>query len=151
MFNKNKFYAVSMKSHPNIFICYCTSKAEAREYVYSFIKAKHQTHFSEWCRYKELNENNWEIFYQYFNTVIDDEEKKNYVIHSLKYNKKDLAAILRMFGSCIPLNCSFEKEIEHKYFNEKEKAREKVSNIIDKFKDDLSIDEKDQESERLIN
>ena len=151
MFNKFKFYSISLKSHPNVFICYCLSRAEAQEYIYNFMKVKHYTHFSEWCRYKEIDENSWESFYSYYCTVIPNEEKEDYLIHTIKYRKKELASILRMFAKCIPLNCSFETKAEHKYFQEQEKIREKFGDIITRFKDELQDDSTEDNTDRLVN
>lgn len=42
-----------------------------------------------------------------------------YEIGTITYSMNDLAAILRMFGGCMPLGCSYETETEQGYFNRK--------------------------------
>lgn len=115
------------------------------------MKVKHYTHFSEWCRYKELDENNWESFYLYYSNVITQEEKEDYLIHTMFYRKKELASVLRMFARCIPLNCSFETPAEHKYFKEQEIVREKFGNMLNKFKNELEEEKSEDNSDRLVN
>lgn len=116
MFGRVKFYAVSLKPKPNNFICYCCSKKEAKEYIYNFLKFKNYNHFTQWCVYKNLNQDDPLAFFEYFKNVISNEEKDNYLLHTICYKKKQLASILRMFGGIPPLGCSFELNLEEKYF-----------------------------------
>ena len=133
MFNKKfKIYAVGLKSEPDKFICYCNNKKEATEYAYNFLKLKNYEHFCQWCIYEELDKKSPEAFFQYYTKVISLEEKADYVIHKIYYKKKDISLLLRIFGKCIPLGCSYESEFEHFYFKAQEEKLQKLNDILNK-------------------
>ena len=119
IFNKDKkivAYAVITKQIKNKFLTITKNTFEAYEYVMLLLKLQHQCHFDSWCLTRKLdkdNPNNWLVYYE---NCIEDEEKDNFQIIKIKYHIRDVLAILRMFGNCFPLGCSFDTDVERLYF-----------------------------------
>lgn len=120
IFNKNKkivVYVLANKHIKNKFLTLSDNRSDIVEYLMIFMQLKHKDHFESWCEIRELDKadvNNW---FTYYNDCVDIEEKFDFQLLKVKYTVKDIMVIMRMFGNCFPIGCSFEKEAERAYFN----------------------------------
>lgn len=110
-----KLYAVIKREAPDKFLTVTTKKDEAVEYALKLLKLEHLSHFQSWCILRNYSSNcpeSWDI---YFNDCISEAEKHDYIISKISYKLKDLAGIIRMFGGCVPLGCSYDLPVEYEY------------------------------------
>lgn len=119
IFNKKKqiiVYALISKSIENKFLTISENRLDAYEYAMAFMRLQHQNHFDTWCELRQLDKDDINNWLQYYDMCIEDDEKNNFQVVKVRYNVKDVVTILRMFGNCFPLGCSFDTEIEKEYF-----------------------------------
>ena len=117
--NPNKtqvsFFAVFKKENPDAFLTITVKKQEAIEYALKLLKLEHLSHFQAWCMLRDYDYNSQKPWDKYFEECISEAEKSDYIISKISYNIKDLAAIIRMFGKCAPLGCSYDTPVEYEY------------------------------------
>lgn len=136
MFGKFRLYALIHSSHPNNFLTIVSSKNEAREYAQLYIKLKHLDHFIAWSEARDLNPDDIEVWNSYFEKCIQPEEKDEYRVVKIYYEKSNLLAMLRMFCNCAPLGCSFDTNVEYEYVKHKANQLKKLEEeIIKKMKE----------------
>ena len=139
MFNvRNKritFYVVQDELNPVNFLTLTCSKKDAIEFAYTYLKIQHIEHFKLWCDLRELDYNTemaWEL---YSRKCITKEELKRYRIRKVSYTFNAVASMLRMFGRCNPIGCSFDTPTEYNYLKQKletQKFANWFSNAINK-------------------
>jgi len=119
IFNRRKqinVYALIHKEFKDKFLTIAKDKDSVYEYAMMFLKLTYQDHYERWCQIKQLDKDDYETWMMYYNECIDEKEKENLQILKVKYDLDNILAILRMFGKCVPLGCSFETQAERDYF-----------------------------------
>lgn len=118
LFKRNKImlFGLSRKDKPKIYITFAATKADLYEYLKKFLILEHFDHYKAWCEIRKLDVNSSDAENEYNKNCIDKSEYADYLISKLTYRDIDIATILRMFGNCIPLNCTFEHPVESDYF-----------------------------------
>lgn len=146
MFNKgNKvitFYCVSTLDDPSKFLCLTCTKNEAIEYAYNYVRLKNYDHYQMWCDLRNYDKNSMSSWDEYFFKVIPIEEKRKYIVKKIKYKLKDVVAVLRMFGGCSPIGCSFDTQTEYSYLKQKLEAQ---YNMFEAFKNTFEKSKEEQE------
>ena len=133
MFKKKiTFYLVIDQSQNNQILTITSTKKQAIEYGYQFLKIKHYDHYSKWCELKELNPESENAWFRYFVNVLTIEEKSKYAVAKRVYTLETVAAIMRMFGGCTPLGCSFDSETEYIYLKSKLATQEAAAEWVKK-------------------
>ena len=119
LFNENNkkfiFYALSHNSNPDIFLTVCATKNQAIEYLDTTLKQRYWSHFQAWCILHDRAISDICSWQEYAVECIPTQEKADYTIFKIMYRKSDIAAILRMFGDCVPIGCSFDTQLENEY------------------------------------
>lgn len=118
-------YALYTKNDPDTFLTLTRTKEQAKEYAHTLFRYDHEAHFIQWCSLRDLNEDDPKTWSEYYDTCISDDDKQSYLISKVYYNLDNILSMLRMFGGCIPLGCSFESDMEMDRFIEKvDKSKE---------------------------
>ena len=125
--SKITVYGLAKVDTPNSYLTFVSKKQDLEEYVRRFILLEHFEHYRAWCNLKNYDLESPEIEKLYFKTCIESSELNNYIVKKLKYRLKDITGILRMFGNCLPLGCSFELPYEDIYFKSKFESLENES------------------------
>lgn len=135
LFNRHiKYYALT-NNYTNLdnIIIYTltTSVKECEEYLNHYLIAKHKNHFLSWCKLHNKDDQEENSWYDYQDTVLNEDELSQFHIEEFKYSKDDLVVFLRMLNGCIPCGCSFEREAEVQYFydNLDEESKKKLESI----------------------
>lgn len=126
---KISVYAIISSDNPRQILNIVRTRENALEFARALIKKHHKEHFESWCGLKNLDVKDEKAFDLYFDTVVDDKEKRKYKTTKIFYTIYDLLAIVRMFGGYESLGCSYESELEMLY---KETIDELVENIESK-------------------
>lgn len=140
--NVNKkiyLYAVYKTTDRDRFLTITVTKDEAEEYIIALLKNNNLNHYNSWCELQGLNPCCFESWRIYFDTCITDEEKSEYLICRICYALKDLIAMIRMFGGCEPIGCSFESPAEFEYVKTKfilADAAEALKNDLERLSSD---------------
>lgn len=149
---KISFYVAQDKKNISKFLTLTCTKQEAVDFCYKYMRIQNFNHFKLWCVLRELNVDDENAWKKYYDNVISIEEKKQYIITKITYKLNDVAAILRMFGGCLPVGCSFDTKEEYNYLNyrlETQKATkdlaQNLQEAFEKAKEELEK-EKDQEN-----
>lgn len=130
-------YALTTKDNNKNFLTITQSRYEALEYANRLLQIEVFEHYSLWCKSRNYDPADMSIWYIYFNDCLNEEQKQRYKIIKIKVFKKDLIAIMRMFGNCVPLGCSFDTPAEYEYTKNKKEQQEKKNELIKKAIDDL--------------
>ena len=142
IFNKKKqitVYALTHTQVKNKFLTISDNKYDMYEYVMALLQIQHQAHFETWCQVRALDKEDFDNWVTYYSSCISDEEKSSFQAIKIKYNLRDVIAIMRMFGNCFPIGCSFDTEAEYEYFSSI--ISENFSNISQK------VTEKDKKAD----
>lgn len=136
IFNINKkltVYALVSKQIKNRFLTISDDKTDVYEYAMLLLKLQHQDHFESWCQLRQIEKPDLNAWLRYYATSIDAEEKEDLQVIKVSYHKKDVIAMLRMFGNCFPIGCSFDTELERRYYDnlvkEKNIIEQKTSQV----------------------
>lgn len=133
-------YAIVKKGDEKNFLTLTLHKEQAFEFASKLIKMEHFEHYSLWLELHEKTDT-LDAWQEYLTSCVDLEELQEYIIKEIDYKFSDVIAMLRMFGHCIPLDCSFDTDFEKAY-------RDSVVEICTQIKDikkeavDLSVAEK---------
>lgn len=113
-----EFFIVTTNENSFKYLTITNTLNQAFEFIEKILRFENENHYKSWLTFRKLEDtqDNWE---EYFTYSIPDEEKLKYEVSLIKYSKQDLAAILRMFCGCVPLDCSFNIEAEYSYFEHK--------------------------------
>lgn len=106
-----------------------TKMSECQEYLEKLLYWKNLDHFKLWCNLHEKDINDKESWGEYALNL--QEQMEEYTILKYKVEIPFIAQIFRMFNDCTPLDCSYETDIERKYFLEKLNKNFKKDNQID--------------------
>lgn len=114
-----KFYAVvdieKFNANPTNFpiITIVTSKAEGFEYISKMLLLENQTHFVSWCNLRNVpcNADSWRVYVK-----ACDIDISKYQVHKIKLDIRLVASMIRMQNGFVPLDCSYETQIEHTNF-----------------------------------
>lgn len=110
-------YGLTSNDINNRFLTVAKNKNQVYEYLTKLLQLEHKEHFDMWCDLRELDNENYGNWLQYYETVISEAEKSKFKIVKLKYSLDAMLSVLRMFSRCLPLGCSFETPIEHEYIS----------------------------------
>ena len=117
-------YALVRVNNPTTFLSVTLTKGEALEYFNTLLRAKHFDDFKLWCNVKNHDVTEPDIWYDYYDECISDEETRQYSINKVYFTLDSIASIIRVMNKCQPLNCSFETAFEKVCFDEIKKAEE---------------------------
>lgn len=106
------FAVYDKKENPTKFITLTLYKKEADEFIYNLLRISHFEHFKSWCEIRNLDVNDDSSWSKYLCNCLSIEDINRYVIHKVIYKLGDVVSIMRMFGGCIPIGCSFDTECE---------------------------------------
>lgn len=118
MFNRITLYGLVTTESPKIYLTIVARKQQAIEYAKRLLLLDHQSHFTQWCSYRNLACTDLNAANQYFRDCITDSEKKSFKVVKIKLNNQGIATSLRMFSGNIPLGCSYESPIEYEYITD---------------------------------
>ena len=141
---KVEFYAVCERDTPGNFLTITCTKAEAAEYAYQYIKIKNLDHYEMWCNLREYDPASEKAWDEYFEKCISREEKLKYLITKITYKLKDVAAIMRMFGNCPPLGCSFDTQNEYNYLTYKLETQKHAATLVNKLNEAIEKQKEEQ-------
>lgn len=115
MFNKKlTIYSIISISKGKV-LTFVNSKKQIQEYLNRYFYLLNKTHFESWCELRNLVSDsssslfsrNWKLYYSTVcQNLLEDIE-----IETLKYDKHNLTKLFRLLEKCVPLGCSFDKEI----------------------------------------
>lgn len=129
---KFKYYFVAHKDKPEEILAIVETKDQAKEFIENTLLLSHLNDFKSWCYYnqKAEDDNSWQ---EYITTRISKEKKNCYVIGQKGFDKKMIAAILRMFIGCQPKGCSYETTEEYTYFGQKLMDKKRIIEKLQKM------------------
>lgn len=134
--NKNiSFFVVLDRENEQNFLTLTCDKEDAFDFAYKFIKIKNLNHFNMWCDLRGLDKNSDQAWNKYYIDCVSIEEKQKYIIRKITYKLKDVSAILRMFGGCLPLGCKFDTEQEYNYLKYKLETQQLAQNLTNQLQD----------------
>ena len=115
-------YLIYKNKDENSLVSVVEKKEQVDEFIRRSILVYNYTHFKSWCKLREIDYRNPISENYYINNFIETSDKEtlsqyNCVVKKAYYTKSSIAAILRMFNSCIPMGCSYETNIEDVYAN----------------------------------
>lgn len=112
-------YELDENNIPHNMIVYTVTSTlkDCQEYLDMLLYAKHISHYNLWCELYEYDAQSEITWNEYKGTVLI-EELNDYMIFRSYYTLDKIATIMRMFNHCQPLGCSFENDVEFKYFVE---------------------------------
>ncbi len=144
---KITFFVVQDKENknPSNFLTVTCTKEDAIEYAYTYLKIQHVEHFKLWCDLRELDYNSKEAWNLYSKKCLTTEDLKRYIIRKITYTFNELTAILRMFGNCPPLGCSFDTPTEYSYLKYKLETQKLASYFSNAIKE--AMDKKENKEE----
>lgn len=115
---KNKgihLYVAVLREKPKNFLTITLTEDEALEYIKKSLKILNFSHFSAWCNLKDYNVDDEASWEEYLYTCAS-EQLEEYAVLKVFYLYKDIVAMMRMLGWCIPMGCSFDEPLEKLYF-----------------------------------
>lgn len=121
---KLKLFVLTRRDDPNRFLCISLTKKDILEYAHALLKFEHKPHFESWCLLRGYDPNDSKSWDKYFNICVNTVDTPTYIITNVSYKLQDVVAILRMFGGCAPIGCSFETDIEYTHAKKKREAIE---------------------------
>lgn len=124
-------YALVTKDSPNAFLTIANTKSDILEYASALLKLSNIDNFKTWCISNSFDFKDSKAWKYYLNKIVSNEEKDKYLIKCLHYRFEDLVAIMRMFGGCLPLGCSFNTDTELAFFSDDLKELFEESNKHD--------------------
>ena len=118
------------KNMPTIEECLCNvitvlpKEKYALPYIYGHITRTKQDHYTNWCALHNMDENLTSTVREYVNTCWYD-EITNYAVVKERYNKENIAKMLRMLSCSLPVGgeWEFEDEVEN-YIEFQERCKE---------------------------
>lgn len=115
-------YLIYKNEDENSLVSVVEKKEDVDEFIRRSILIYHYKHFKAWCKLRNIDYRNPVSENYYISNFIEtaDEETLNqytYVIKKAYYTRSSIAAILRMFNSCLPMGCSYETSAEDTYAN----------------------------------
>lgn len=112
------FFAAYNKNRPEAFLTIALKKNDAFDYIKRMLTFENFNHFQRWCEIDDHDIDDDKTIDLYFDTVITDAKKNDFAIAKISYAMSDIVAMMRMFGQCVPLGCSFETAVEEAYYEE---------------------------------
>lgn len=122
-----KCFAVVRKNDNSKFLTVTETKEQCFEYANTLLKLENFEHYQLWCKCRNYNLDDKDVWNQYFTDCLTEEDKCKYNIVEIKFNKTNLIAMIRMFAGCIPLNCSFDLPEEYVHLKLLEKEFMKIN------------------------
>ena len=106
------------------FLTITNSRKEALEFIDRYLLLNCKEHFVSWHNIHKANpiKAAYEVFLRDDAKESWDEYKQevasewSFLIHKIKYRKKDVAMFLRMLNGCMPMGCSYEGVAEQQEF-----------------------------------
>ena len=109
-------YGLISKEIKNKFLTITKDANGALEYSMLVLKLKHLDHFLMWCDARQLDKGDIKNWLNYYENCVPNSDKEEFKIVRVTYELDNVLAILRMFGNCFPIGCSFDTEVERTYF-----------------------------------
>lgn len=96
-------------------------KKDAKEYIKKKYIIDHFDHYASWCALRSLDDESPAAEDKYFDETADDSLFDEYSIATARYDKRRLAAALRVSACLLPVGASYEEpfelELSEKLFN----------------------------------
>lgn len=96
-------------------------KKDAKEYIKKKYIIDHFDHYESWCALRSLDDEALESEDTYFDETADDSLFDEYSVATAYYDKRRLAAALRVSACMLPVGASYEEpfelELSEKLFN----------------------------------
>lgn len=126
------FFAITDKDNSNIFYTFTNTYTEALEYLAKlFVYKNKMDHFVQWCELHNKDKSLLETVSEYI-LSLEANPLNYYNIQTVEYSPDNLAALFRIYNGCVPLNCTFEKDFEHKVYLESLKSiKETIENDLE--------------------
>lgn len=105
------------------------SKDDLVEYAHIWLRNYLIDEYIQWADDEDLDWEEWATWNLYFDTEVSQTLKDRLKVQKMKFKASDIAAMLRMFGSCKPIGCSFETHLEDAYFDN----LDRISELEDKY------------------
>lgn len=121
---KLSLFVLTKKDNPDRFLSIGLSKNEMIEYAHTLLRFEHEPHFKSWCTLRGYDADQKASWDEYFKTCIDQYRKSEYFITNVLYRLEDVVAIMRMFGGCSPIGCTFETDTEYDHAKSKKQLLE---------------------------
>lgn len=115
-------YLIYRNEDENSLVSIVENKEQVAEFIRRSILIYHYKHFKAWCKLRRMDYRSPVSENNYIDNFIEtsDEESLSqytYVIKKAYYTRSSIAAVLRMFNSCLPMGCSYETSAEDMYAN----------------------------------
>ena len=110
--SKFTFYILLNDLNPDQILTITNTKAQCEEFYHRYLCMKHMPLFKPWCENRDLDIQDINSWYKYYNEKISSAESSTYKITKLDFNKKELAALLRALSQTPVLGCSFEDNFD---------------------------------------
>lgn len=134
---KLRFFTVVEASAPANLLTIVLTKGEALEYAETRIYVEHQEHFQSWCALRNYDAEDADAWTEYLTVLIENDAlEDNYLIMPVTYYYDNIASILRMFGGCAPIGCSFDTAAEKIYWNAS-LGSEHMNKVLEILKEEL--------------
>ena len=127
-------YSIFLASN-NELIGIVASKKQAREFILMYLIYDNYSHYTEWCKLRNYDENSKDVMEEYVETrfgyMVYDEE---FLTIRYKFKKKELFGYLRVINRCALLPTSFVSNTEaleiERIINNKELKEEENNTAI---------------------
>ena len=100
-------------------------KKDAKEYIKKKYIIDHFDHYESWCTLRSLDDESPESENMYFEETAADDIFDEYSVATAYYNKRRLAAALRLSACMLPVGASYEEPFELE-------ISEKILNLLNK-------------------
>lgn len=89
---------------------------DCNEYIENKLYDDNESHYIQWCALRNISPQSPESWDTYFDVVLYDNIP--YKVVKMPVSFTDLLALVRLFEHCIPIGCSFDREVEKLYYKE---------------------------------
>lgn len=100
-------------------------KKDAREYIKKKYVIDHFDHYESWCALRALDDESLESENAYFEEIAADDVFDEYSVATGYYDKRRIAAALRLSACMLPVGASYEEPFELE-------ISEKILNLLNK-------------------
>lgn len=109
---KITFYVLTNDLQPDAILTITNTKEECEEFYHKYLCSKHFHMFKPWCETQNLDYKDIHSWNKYYTAKISSAESGTYKISRMKFNKKEIAGLLRALSNCPLLGCSYESNFD---------------------------------------
>ena len=118
-----KFWCISDKEDNQHFYTFTNTYPQALEYLFKlYVYQKRYEHFIQWCEFHNKDKSDDKSVIEYVSSL-EVNLSDYYTIGQIEYTPENLASLFRIYNGCVPLNCSFETNLEREIYLEAMKAQ----------------------------